>query len=120
MTNGIETKPIYFYEIHIIFNGIGVGRLALAWPLPGPNGLPGLFLYPVCTRFVPGLYPVYTVGWTGWLGCGCLAGSAGLAPTLCGRHIKNITKRISRNINKYYQISRNINKYDQILTEQYQ
>ena len=23
------------------FNGIGVGRLAFAWPLPGPNGLHG-------------------------------------------------------------------------------
>ena len=51
MTNEIETTPTNCYEIHIIVNGIRVGRLDLTWPLPGPNGLPGLFLYPVCTRF---------------------------------------------------------------------
>ena len=118
MTNEIETKPIYFYEVHIIFNGIRVGRLALAWPLPAPNGLPGLFLYPVCTRFtqlagVAGLAAAVWLArldWLDWLAA---------AVWLGGRHIKNITKRISRNINKYYQISRNINKYDQILTKQY-
>ena len=89
----------------------------------GPCLAPSWAKWAARTLFVPGLYPVcnrFTVGWTGWLGCGCLAGSAGLAPTLCGRHIKNITKRISRNIDKYHQIPRNINKYDQIWTEQYQ
>ena len=79
MTNGIQTKPIFVYEIHIIFHGIGVGRLALAWPLPGPNGLPGLFLYPVCNRFVPGLHSwldwlawLRLSGWLGWTGSDAL------------------------------------------------
>ena len=94
MTNEIETGYFWsdLYEVYVIFNGIRVGRLALAWPLPWPNMLPRLFLYPVCIRFTQ------------------LAGLAGLAgPVWLARlawlrrfaehykHLKNLNIAITRN-----------------------